>query len=145
MGGSRTGNDKQITAQKPAYEVGAAVPLRLRPKVAAPPAPQRARAPAIRSQRETNRPGLTCAGSVAGGRNLPLTASTAGGDDDMLTEDELLLPEDRARPVLAADVADCGTGTTKKACKNCTCGLADMEAAEVTPGPRPREPGLSTD
>ena len=57
-------------------------------------------------------------------------------DDDLVTEDDLLLPEDKAKPILSLDQADCGTGTTKKACKNCTCGMAELEEAQVKAQPQ---------
>jgi hypothetical protein len=41
------------------------------------------------------------------------------GDEDLLEEDDLKAP--------STTEFDCGTGKTKKACKNCTCGLADIE------------------
>ena len=63
-------------------------------------------------------------------------------DDDLVTEDDLLLPEDKAKPVLSLDQADCGTGTTKKACKNCTCGMAELEEAQVKAQPEKKGPLL---
>eukprot|EP00884_Botryococcus_braunii_P021344 jgi/Botrbrau1/7894/Bobra.9_2s0067.1 len=48
-------------------------------------------------------------------------------DADLIDEDDLLTEEDRSvRPVV-----NCGPSTTKKACKNCSCGRAEAEAAGV--------------
>ncbi|DBA94286.1 TPA: hypothetical protein ACH3X1_001900 [Trebouxia sp. C0004] len=49
-------------------------------------------------------------------------------NDELLDEDELLTEEDRQRPAVIA-MDDCEVGAGKKACKNCTCGRADAEAA----------------
>lgn len=47
--------------------------------------------------------------------------------EDLLDEDALLTDVDRARP--AAPVSGGGCPPTRKACKNCTCGRAEEEAA----------------
>jgi len=52
---------------------------------------------------------------------LPKTSKAS----DLIDEDSLLTEEDKTRPAV---VADCGTETKKRACKNCTCGLAEQEA-----------------
>jgi hypothetical protein len=59
-------------------------------------------------------------------------------DDALVSAEELLLPEDRVRPAAVA-MADCGTGVVKKACKNCTCGMAELEdnASNVVRAPQP--------
>jgi len=49
-------------------------------------------------------------------------------EDEIINEDSLLSESDKfsKRPA-----ADCGSGkTSKKACKNCTCGRAEMEEQE---------------
>lgn len=60
---------------------------------------------------------------------------TLGGDDladdglDLVDEDALLDHEEE-KVVVEAPPADCGTaaqGTKRKACKNCSCGLAELE------------------
>ncbi len=43
-------------------------------------------------------------------------------------EDALLTPEDAARPALAG--ADCDSATKRRACANCTCGLAAQQPAQ---------------
>lgn len=49
-------------------------------------------------------------------------------DEDLVDEEALLTAEDLAPP-LAVPAEDCGAGAAKKACKNCTCGRAEMEVA----------------
>ncbi|KAK8650721.1 hypothetical protein V6N13_140348 [Hibiscus sabdariffa] len=47
-------------------------------------------------------------------------------DSDLIDEDSLLTEEDLKKPQLPL-VGDCEVGTTRKACKNCTCGRAEQE------------------
>ncbi|XP_051835866.1 anamorsin [Antechinus flavipes] len=45
---------------------------------------------------------------------------------DLIDSDELLDPEDLKKPDPASlRIASCGEGAKRKACKNCTCGLAE--------------------
>ncbi|KAE9616435.1 putative anamorsin [Lupinus albus] len=46
-------------------------------------------------------------------------------DSDLIDEDSLLTEEDLKKPQLPVD--DCEIGSTRKACKNCTCGRAEEE------------------
>ncbi|GAB2285026.1 hypothetical protein Dimus_019482 [Dionaea muscipula] len=48
------------------------------------------------------------------------------GDSDLIDEDTLLGEEDLEKPQLPV-VGDCEVGSTRKACKNCTCGRAEAE------------------
>ena len=55
-------------------------------------------------------------------------ASGDDGDDELIDESALLTELDvNATPV---KYDDCDVGAGKKACKNCTCGRAEAEAAE---------------
>ncbi|XP_022153175.1 anamorsin homolog [Momordica charantia] len=47
-------------------------------------------------------------------------------DSDLIDEDSLLTEEDLKKPQLPS-VGDCEVGSTRKACKNCTCGRAEEE------------------
>ncbi|XP_021898188.1 anamorsin homolog [Carica papaya] len=47
-------------------------------------------------------------------------------DSDLIDEDSLLTEEDLKKPQLPP-VGDCELGSTRKACKNCTCGRAEEE------------------
>lgn len=47
-------------------------------------------------------------------------------DMDLIDEDSLLTEEDLKKPQLPP-VGDCEVGSTRKACKNCTCGRAEVE------------------
>uniref|UniRef100_A0A2P2L381 Anamorsin homolog n=1 Tax=Rhizophora mucronata TaxID=61149 RepID=A0A2P2L381_RHIMU len=46
-------------------------------------------------------------------------------DSDLIDEDSLLTEEDLKKPQLP--LGDCEVGSTRKACKNCTCGRAEEE------------------
>ncbi|XP_073012005.1 anamorsin homolog [Typha latifolia] len=48
-------------------------------------------------------------------------------DSDLIDEDSLLTEDDLAKPNLPI-VGDCEIGSARKACKNCTCGRAEVEA-----------------
>ncbi|MQL98156.1 hypothetical protein Taro_030865 [Colocasia esculenta] len=50
-------------------------------------------------------------------------------DSDLIDEDSLLTEEDLKKPELPP-VGDCEVGSTRKACKNCTCGRAEVEKVE---------------
>lgn len=62
------------------------------------------------------------------GASLNLSGQSAAGQD-LINDDDLLTEEDKIKPTA---VMDCGPGTTKKACKNCSCGMAELEAQEKT-------------
>ncbi|KAK2973921.1 hypothetical protein RJ640_019436 [Escallonia rubra] len=47
-------------------------------------------------------------------------------DSDLIDEDSLLSEEDFKKPKLPP-VGDCEVGSTRKACKNCSCGRAEAE------------------
>ncbi|XP_022998475.1 anamorsin homolog isoform X2 [Cucurbita maxima] len=47
-------------------------------------------------------------------------------DSDLIDEDSLLTEEDLKKPQLPL-VGDCEVGSTRKACKNCSCGRAEAE------------------
>lgn len=87
-----------IVAKKPSFEPGAAVALKNIP---------------IKPISTTSKTWILTANDTA--------------DDDLITEDELLTAEDFVKPDLSLKkAAVCGTDAPKKkACKNCTCGLAD--------------------
>lgn len=94
-------DDNIWQASKPSYEVGSSVPLKRNKKVNS---------------------------NVAQVWTLTNTL-----DDDIIDSDTLLTSEDWQKPDLTAAKADCGTGqgVAKKACKNCTCGLAEQLEQEV--------------
>ncbi|KAI8049240.1 cytokine-induced anti-apoptosis inhibitor 1, Fe-S biogenesis-domain-containing protein [Syncephalis plumigaleata] len=53
-------------------------------------------------------------------------------DNDIEDEDALLDEDDRSKPSAASLERPERCGPKKKACKNCTCGLAEIEAEEET-------------
>jgi len=56
-------------------------------------------------------------------------------DDDLIDTDALLTEKDLSRPTAESLKAECGPNSgKKKACKNCTCGLAEvLEGKEAPP------------
>ncbi|XP_058208715.1 anamorsin homolog [Rhododendron vialii] len=55
-------------------------------------------------------------------------------DMDLIDEDSLLTEEDLKKPQLPT-IGDCEVGSTRKACKNCTCGRAEEEEKVQKLGP----------
>jgi len=88
--------------QKPSFDIGYSVPL-----------------PMKNGQQKTTTT------KVSGGSNKVWKISANDDDDELIDTDELLDDEDRKKPDIKN--YDCGTSKTgaKKACKNCTCGLAE--------------------
>ncbi|EFA85326.1 hypothetical protein PPL_02327 [Heterostelium album PN500] len=71
---------------------------------------------------------------------VKIEAKSAGwgaiNNDATMDENDLLSETDKnAKPSTSLD--DCEVGSKKKACKNCTCGRAEMEAAGEEP-PKPK-------
>nr|Q4V7N8.2 RecName: Full=Anamorsin; AltName: Full=Cytokine-induced apoptosis inhibitor 1; AltName: Full=Fe-S cluster assembly protein DRE2 homolog [Xenopus laevis] len=117
------GNDVstiRIRAKKPNYEVGSSRQLSL-------PKRKTAEKPSV---------------DPAAAKLWTLSASDMNDDDvDILDSDELLDQEDLKKPAPSSLLASgCGEGSEKKrkACKNCTCGLAEELEAEKTPSTVPK-------
>ncbi|OQD62631.1 hypothetical protein PENPOL_c011G00380 [Penicillium polonicum] len=51
-------------------------------------------------------------------------------DDELINEDTLLSEEDLTRPIMPPPECQPKTGRRRRACKDCTCGLADKLEAE---------------
>nr|CAD2191601.1 unnamed protein product [Meloidogyne enterolobii] len=62
-----------------------------------------------------------------------ISAKNSVGDDDLIDEDALLEPKDLERPEQKSGCGPAKEGgeqKKKRACKNCTCGLAELEDVE---------------
>jgi len=101
----------EIQAKKPNYEIGASTQLKL--------------------------PGLQKPQVSADVAAVWTLASNDMGDDgiELMDSDDLLDANDLKKPDPASLRATCGTGgdKKKKACKNCSCGLAEEQAGKPKP------------
>ncbi|KAI9368332.1 Fe-S cluster assembly protein dre2 [Aspergillus egyptiacus] len=91
---------------------GAAVPLKLGRKKKAAPAPAPAPTPIVQPP--------------------PIISSEDNdlGDDELIDEDTLLSAEDLKRPIVPPPECQPKAGKRRRACKDCTCGLAAQIEAE---------------
>jgi len=126
---------------KPDYNASEAVPLRLlrrKEKSAAvsdagPPTVATATVPINRKRKSIDITQSKPAGvgfvDFSDDFDKPMTTSD-DNDDDLIDEDALLTEEDLKRPVNIPPECAPRAGKRRRACKDCTCGLAEKLAAE---------------
>ncbi|PPR03858.1 hypothetical protein CVT26_000856 [Gymnopilus dilepis] len=98
-----------IIAQKPAHTPSASVPLKSRSNGSVPLKLNRKPDPA---------------------KKQALWALTSSSSTPLIDAESLLTPADKARPVPACEPVNPAAPRRKKACKNCSCGLAELEEEE---------------
>jgi len=99
----------EITAKKPAYEIGASFSLPF-------------------AKKATNGNGTT--------NKTSIWTLSAGDDEELENEDELLDENDLIKPDKSTLTRpDCETSGKRKACKNCSCGFAEELERESKPNP----------
>jgi len=95
----------QTTGRRPPWNAGASAPLKMKTKVTA------------AAETKSSKPSV-----------WSLAASDLNDDDLDLVDQDALLAQEKFK-VEPKKVFDCGDGTKKrKACKNCSCGLAEEQA-----------------
>ncbi|KAM5298038.1 anamorsin isoform 1-T2 [Glossophaga mutica] len=113
----------QITGRKPNFEVGSSSQLKL-------------------SVAKKSAPSVKPAVDPAAVKLWTLSANDMEDEGtDLIDSDELLDPEDLKKPDPASLRAPtCGEGKKRKACKNCTCGLAEELEREKSGGQMSSQP-----
>ncbi|KAJ5983357.1 hypothetical protein N7481_005456 [Penicillium waksmanii] len=109
--------------EKPNLEQATAIPLKFglnRKKKTTTPAPAPAPAPPA---------GLAVTGFTANDINGN-NHDRDDDDDELINEDSLIDEEDFTRPIMPPPECQPKTGRRRRACKDCTCGLADRLEAE---------------
>ncbi|KAJ6191193.1 hypothetical protein N7519_001214 [Penicillium mononematosum] len=103
--------------EKPNFEPSAAVPLKFGLKKKNKPTP-------------TAVPSIPTGFAAPMGIDSPATNHDRDEDDELINEDTLLSEEDLTRPIMPPPECQPKTGRRRRACKDCTCGLADKLEAE---------------
>ncbi|CAG8893702.1 unnamed protein product [Penicillium egyptiacum] len=103
--------------EKPNFEPSAAVPLKFGLKKKNKPTP-------------TAFPSVPTGFAAPMGIDSPASNHDRDEDDELINEDTLLSEEDLTRPIMPPPECQPKTGRRRRACKDCTCGLADKLEAE---------------
>ncbi|KAI3098748.1 hypothetical protein CBS147333_8966 [Penicillium roqueforti] len=104
--------------EKPNFEPSAAVPLKFGLRKKNKPTPP------------TAVPIIPTGFGAPMGIDAPATNHDRDDDDELINEDTLLSEEDLTRPIMPPPECQPKTGRRRRACKDCTCGLADKLEAE---------------
>ncbi|KAJ8523012.1 hypothetical protein ONZ45_g545 [Pleurotus djamor] len=108
-------NDGSIIAQKPNHSAGAAISLKSA-KSDLPSKPATISLPRRKTDNATKK----------------ILWSLTSPSASQIDADALLTPADRERPVPTCEPVNPSAPRRKRACKNCTCGLAELEQEELS-------------
>ncbi|KZT19288.1 DUF689-domain-containing protein [Neolentinus lepideus HHB14362 ss-1] len=114
-------NEGTVIAQKPAHSIGQSFDLKNKSVVPAPASSTTA--PVALSLRRKADPDRKSAKKALWTLHAPSTPT--------IDAEKLLTAADRERPIPTCEPFVNGAPRRKKACKNCTCGLAELEAEEL--------------
>jgi len=103
-------DSRTLVAQKPAYASSTSLSLKNRSTTSV---------PLLKLNRKTNP-----------AKKQALWAITSSLSTPVIDPESLLTPEDRARPVPTCEPVNATAPRRKKACKGCSCGLAELEENE---------------
>ncbi|KAJ7550507.1 hypothetical protein O6H91_06G106300 [Diphasiastrum complanatum] len=118
-----------IKAKKPEWETGSSFTLNKSPSPYVPEEISRNEAQVVCSSADGTDIAQSILGlKVNGAASLQIPVSEIEADE-LVDEDALLTEEDLAKPLpMPVDGDDCEVGKSgRKACKNCTCGRAELE------------------
>ena len=69
---------------------------------------------------------------------------TSEPTQELVDDSNLLKEEDLIKPIVSGEGEECGPKAKKKACKNCSCGLKEVEEAEVAAATEDKEQIIDT-
>jgi len=112
------GSTVKIVCKKPSWSAGSVAKLNRKPI----------------TTNNTNTNVLKVADESKEGQHSAWKFNAADDDEDEYEDEDAILEREQFKPIIGntSSASDCGPSQLgkKKACKNCTCGLADAESAE---------------
>ena len=94
------------------------------------PVPASSTSPPLKNQSTKSVPPMNLNRKTDPAKHQTLWAITSSPSTPVIDAESLLTPEDRKRPAPACEPVNATAPPRKKACKGCTCGLAELEENE---------------